>query len=102
MQKEFATKQLELVRNVFAFYCYTGFAYIDVIRLTKDMLEDRGDGTIWICTHRQKTKVPVNIRLLDIPKMIIDKYAGQVKGDKLLPVPTNQKMNDYRAPVKVA
>lgn len=95
MQKEFATKRLELVRDIFAFSCYTGFAYIDVTRLTKDMLEERGDGTIWICTHRQKTKVPVNIRLLDIPKMIIDKYAGQAKGDKLLPVPSNQKMNDY-------
>ena len=95
MQKEFATKRLELVRDIFAFSCFTGFAYIDVTRLTKDMLEERGDGTIWICTHRQKTKVPVNIRLLDIPKMIIDKYAGQAKGDKLLPVPSNQKMNDY-------
>lgn len=95
MQKEFATKRLELVRDIFAFSCWTGFAYIDVTRLTKDMLEERGDGTIWICTHRQKTKVPVNIRLLDIPKMIIDKYAGQAKGDKLLPVPSNQKMNDY-------
>lgn len=95
MQKEFATKRLELVRDIFAFSCYTGFAYIDVTRLTKDMLEERGDGTIWVCTHRQKTKVPVNIRLLDIPKMIIDKYAGQAKGDKLLPVPSNQKMNDY-------
>lgn len=95
MKKEFATKRLELVRDIFAFSCYTGFAYIDVTRLTKDMLEERGDGTIWICTHRQKTKVPVNIRLLDIPKMIIDKYAGQAKGDKLLPVPSNQKMNDY-------
>ena len=95
MQKEFATKRLELVRDIFAFSCYTGFAYIDVTRLTKDMLEERGDGTIWVCTHRQKTKVPVNIRLLDIPKMIIDKYAGQAKGDKLLPVPSNQKMTDY-------
>ena len=95
MQKEFATERLELVRDIFAFSCYTGFAYIDVTRLTKDMLEERGDGTIWVCTHRQKTKVPVNIRLLDIPKMIIDKYAGQAKGDKLLPVPSNQKMNDY-------
>ena len=33
--------------------------------------------------------------LLDIPKMIIEKYAGQAKGDKLLPVPSNQKCNDY-------
>lgn len=45
------------------------------------------DGNLWIKTYSQKTKVPVNIKLLDIPKMIIVKYQGQAKGDKLLPVP---------------
>ncbi len=95
MQKEFATKRLELIRDLFIFSCYTGFAYVDVARLTKDMIEEQPDGTLWIKTHRQKTKVPVNIRLLDIPKMILDKYEGKAKGDKLLPVPSNQKCNDY-------
>ena len=33
--------------------------------------------------------------IADSIDMIIDKYAGQAKGDKLLPVPSNQKMNDY-------
>ena len=95
MQKEFATSRLELIRDIFIFACYTGFAYIDVARLTKDMIEEQPDGTLWIKTARQKTKVPVNIRLLDIPKMILDKYEGQAKGNKLLPVPSNQKTNDY-------
>lgn len=95
MQKEFATQRLELIRDIFIFACYTGFAYVDVTRLTKDMIEEQPDGTLWIKTHRQKTKVSVNIRLLDIPKMILDKYEGQAKGDKLLPVPSNQKCNDY-------
>ena len=95
MQKEFATKRLDLIRDIFVFACYTGFAYVDVARLNKDMIEMWPDGNLWIKTYRQKTKVPVNIRLLDIPKMIIDKYEGQAKGDKLLPVPSNQKVNDY-------
>lgn len=95
MQKEFATNRLELIRDLFIFACYTGFAYIDVTRLTKDMIEEQPDGTLWIKTHRQKTKVAVNIRLLEIPKMILDKYEGQAKGDKLLPVPSNQKTNGY-------
>lgn len=95
MQKDFATSRLELVRDLFIFACYTGFAYIDVTRLTKDMIQEQPDGTLWIKTHRQKTKVAVNIRLLEIPKMILDKYEGQAKGDKLLPVPSNQKTNDY-------
>ncbi len=95
MQKEFATKRLELIRDIFVFSCYTGFAYIDVTKLTTDMIEQWPDGNLWIKTHRQKTKTPVSIMLLDIPKMIIEKYAGQAKGDKLLPVPSNQKCNDY-------
>ncbi len=95
MQKDFSTKRLELIRDIFIFACYTGFAYIDVAHLTREMIEQQPDGTLWIMTHRQKTKVPVNIRLLDIPKMIVDKYEGVAKGNRLLPVPSNQKVNDY-------
>ncbi len=95
ISKEFATKRLELIRDIFVFSFYTGFAYIDVTRLTKDMIEVWPDGNLWIKTHRQKTKVPVNIRLLDMPMAILEKYKGQAKGDKLLPVPSNQKCNDY-------
>ena len=95
ISKEFATKRLELIRDIFVFSCYTGFAYIDVTRLTKDMIEVWSDGNLWIKTHRQKTKVPVNIRLLDMPMAILEKYKEQAKGDKLLPVPSNQKCNDY-------
>ena len=68
---------------------------MDVTQLNKDMIEMWPDGNLWIKTYRQKTKVPVNIRLLDIPKMIIGKYEGQAKGGRLLPVPSNQKVNDY-------
>ena len=32
---------------------------------------------------------------MDIPKMILDKYAGQLPQGKLLPVISNQKMNAY-------
>lgn len=95
MQKEFTSTRLELVRDLFIFACYTGFAYIDVTRLTKDMIEEQPDGTLWIKTFRQKTKIAVNIRILEIAKMILDKYEGQAKGNKLLPVPSNQKTNDY-------
>ena len=44
-------------------------------------------------TH--KTKVTSNIRLLDIPKAILNKYEGKLKNGQLLPVISNQKMNDY-------
>ena len=44
---------------------------------------------------RHKTDVPVNVRLLDVPKSIIAKYSGELLNGKLLPVSSNQKMNAY-------
>jgi hypothetical protein len=35
------------------------------------------------------------VPLLDIPKMIIEKYKESSSGGELLPVITNQKMNAY-------
>ena len=36
-----------------------------------------------------------NIRLLDIPKAILKKYEGKTPAGRLLPVISNQKMNEY-------
>ena len=46
-------------------------------------------------THRHKTKTPVNVPLLDIPRKLVAKYKGKTKDGKLLPVLSNQKMNAY-------
>jgi hypothetical protein len=35
------------------------------------------DGNLWIITRRKKTNTESRIRLLDIPKRIIEKYADQ-------------------------
>ena len=94
IQKEFATPRLDLVRDIFVFSCFTGLAYIDVANLTEDNIVEL-DGRQWIMTRRQKTKIATNIILLDIPKMIIDKYANTRKDGKLLPILSNQKMNSY-------
>lgn len=94
MQKEFATKRLEQVRDIFLFSCYTGLAYIDVKNLTKDNIRKSFDGNLWIMTKRQKTNVQTNIPLLDIPLKLIEKYEHKCP-ERLFPVPTNQKMNAY-------
>lgn len=95
IQKEFSTKRLDLVRDIFVFSCYTGLSYIDVARLTSEMITEWQDGNLWIQTHRQKTKIAVNVLLLDVPKMIIDKYRGEARAGRLLPILSNQKMNSY-------
>lgn len=94
MKKEFPTQRLEQVRDVFIFSCFCGLAYIDVANLKEDNIVEL-DGKKWIMTKRQKTNIPSNILLLDIPLRIIDKYKGKTKGGKLLPILSNQKMNSY-------
>lgn len=93
--KVFAMKRLEVIRDLFLFSCYTGLAYIDLKHLSADMLRRWPDGNLWIDTKRQKTDVPVHVRLLDVPIRLIEKYGGTTEGGLLFPVPSNQKVNSY-------
>lgn len=56
------------------FSCFTGLAYIDVKNLKKEELQTFLDGSLWIIKRRQKTANSSNIRVLDIPLKIIEKY----------------------------
>lgn len=94
MQKEFHIARLENVRDIFIFSCYTGLAYIDVKNLQPNHIRKNFDGKLWIMTKRKKTNVDVNVPLLEIPQMILKKYENRLSG-KLLPVPSNQKLNSY-------
>lgn len=94
-KKEFLTERLSHVRDVFIFMCYTGLSYIDVAQLTEDNIKTAFDGHQWVMTKRQKTDVPSNIRLLEIPLEIIKRYEGKQKDGKVFPVCSNQKMNEY-------
>ncbi len=93
--KTFASTKLTHVRDMFIFSCYTGLSYIDLCELTQDNIKMAFDEHLWIMIKRHKTNVHSNIRLLDIPKAILEKHSGQQKNGKLLPVISNQKMNDY-------
>lgn len=93
--KEFITERLEQIRDIFIFSCYTGLSYIDIVNLTDKDIKEAFDGNLWIMTKRQKTHVNSSIRLLDIPKAILEKYKGKQKDGKCLPVVSNQKMNEY-------
>jgi len=94
-QKDLVSERLEQVRDVFIFSCFCGLAYIDVKNLTKENIRTSFDGNLWIMTKRQKTDTTVNVPVLQIPKMILDKYDGKLPGGKLLPVISNQKLNSY-------
>lgn len=93
--KQFASKRLEQVRDMFIFGCYTGLSYIDICELKAEDIRTMFDGNLWIVTKRHKTQITSTIRLLDIPKALLKKYEGKLPDGKLLPVISNQKMNDY-------
>ena len=93
--KDFGTQRINQVRDVFIFSCYTGLSYIDIYELKESNLRIAFDNNYWIMTARKKTNVSSNVRLLDIPMEIIEKYRGKQKDGKLLPILSNQKMNSY-------
>mgnify|MGYP002543391073 FL=1 len=99
--KDFASKRLEQVRDIFIFSCYTGLSYVDICELTSNDIRLAFDDNLWIIKKRHKTKVTSNIRLLDIPKAILNKYERKLKNGQLLPVISNQKMNDYLKEIAV-
>ena len=77
----------ELVRDLFIFSVFTGLAYADVKALTTDRLQTFFDGNLWIITRRRKTNTESNIRLLDVPKRIIEKSKWLSKDGHVFPVP---------------
>ena len=98
LEKELHTNRLELVRDIFIFCCYTGLAYSDVKKLSKDCIVIGIDGEKWIKTNRTKTDTRSNIPLLPPALAIIKKYENSplsVSKGVLLPVLSNQKSNAY-------
>ena len=95
MNKKITSKRLEQIRDVFVFSCFTGLAYCDAQALTPEHIITGPNNSHWIRTHRKKTSTPVDVPLLEIPLQILAKYEGCNANGKLLPIPTNQKCNDY-------
>jgi len=96
--KNFLSDRLNNVRDIFLFSCLTGLAYVDVQKLKRSEIALGIDGEKWIFTKRQKTETASRIPLLPLAAELLEKYKGHPQckqGDKLLPVPSNQKMNAY-------
>lgn len=95
MNKQLPSKRLEQIRDVFVFSCFTGLTYCDAQALTAEHIIVGPNKAHWLRTHRKKTSAPVDVPLLDVPLQILAKYEGCCPNGKLLPIPSNQKCNDY-------
>lgn len=84
-------KYLERVRDIFLFQCFTGLRFSDVENLKRsDVKGDHIEVTIL------KTTDSLIIELNSHSKAILEKYKNEeFPNDKVLPVITNQKTNEY-------
>lgn len=76
-----------LYRDLFVFCIFTGLSFSDMRNLSEENIRTYFDEHLWISINRQKTGVQSNIRLLDIPKKILEKYRGLREDGKIFSVP---------------
>ncbi len=85
----------ELVKDLFIFSCFTGLAYADIKKLKKNNIQSFFDGHQCIISRRKKSDVASNVRLMEIPKRIIEKYEGTTRNEFIFPIPTNPTCNTH-------
>ena len=98
LKKPMPNERLARIRDVFSFCCLTGLAFTDVDHLKAEHIRTDENGVQWIHKPREKTSVMSRIPLLPHPIALLRKYERdetcRARG-KLLPVPSNAKMNAY-------
>lgn len=98
LSKRMPNERLEKVKDSFLFCCFTGLSFGDAYSLTKDFICKDEQKRTWVFKDRNKTGVRSNILLFDQSLAILKKYEKDpecLKMGKLLPLPSNQKMNGY-------
>jgi integrase len=94
----FKVTRLAEVRDTFLFCCYTGYAFIDVEKLTPEHIAIGLDRVSWIRTTRTKSDIAANVPLIPRAMEIVERYKdhpSRIVENRLLPVKSNQKMNAY-------
>lgn len=98
MDKAISIERLGVIRDVFVFCCFTGLAYADVRKLSKEHIIMGIDGKKWIDISRTKTSTSCKIPLLPVAEAILGKYSQHpvcLNEGRILPVCSNQKFNAY-------
>jgi len=97
-EKIFSISRLQFVKDLFTFSCYTGLAYVDVMKLSPEHIQIGVDKELWLFTNREKTDISVKIPVLPAAMAIITKYKNDPKAliqNRLFPNISNQKLNSY-------
>lgn len=73
-------------RDMFIFSTFTGLCHADLKRLSDEHIKEAEDGSLWIHIKRQKTGTECNVRLMEIPLRIIEKYRPEKKDEHIFKV----------------
>ena len=91
-------ERLDRIRDVFCFCALTGLAFTDVDHLRREHFTTDEEGPLWIHKPREKTAVMSRVPVLPQAAALLEKYRDDANcraRGKLLPVPSNTKMNAY-------
>ena len=86
MQCQLDRPNLRRARDLFVFSTFTGLCHADLTRLSDEHIEQASDGSLWIHMKRQKTGTEFNVRLLEIPLKIMEKYRPERTGKRIFKV----------------
>ena len=85
---------MAFARDLFIFGCWTGISFIDIKNLTEDNI-CIVNGAPWIVSKRQKTGEPFQIKLMDIPIQIIERYKSFRKDCHLFHIGDHGTINKH-------
>jgi site-specific recombinase XerD len=93
--KSFADSGLAYVKELFLFSCYTGLAYVDVMKLDNSHFEWDTDETVWCKIYRTKSDEFCPVPLLPSATSILAKYRSnsRLEETKIFPQISNQEVN---------
>ena len=78
MMHEFEDATLAFIRDLFVFMNFTALSFVDLKELTTDNIVEV-NGEKWIVGKRHKTGVPYQVKLLEVPLQIIERYRDYPK-----------------------
>ncbi len=78
MTHEFENANLSFIRDLFVFMNFTALSFVDLKELTTDNIVEV-NGEKWIVGKRHKTGVPYQVKLLEVPLQIIERYRNYPK-----------------------
>ena len=84
MEFQFKDPKNSYLRDIFVFASFTALSFVDIKELNNDQIVEV-NGEKWIISKRHKTGVPFQVKLLDIPLQIIERYKAFQENNLVFP-----------------